>query len=95
MIAGRSIVSNSSAPALAELAHDLGIEFGHALPDRGIEIVEREEAPVPQPRQHEALDNLHCHFHLRLVARLADPRWQDREAVMGGKVLIGAVDVGS
>ncbi len=54
------------APALADLAHDLDIELGHALPDGGVELVEREELPVAQPRQHEALDDLHGHFHLRL-----------------------------
>src|SRR3954453_17160977 len=82
------------APALAELTHDLRVEIGDALVDRDIEIGEREEAPVAQSCQHEALDNLHGHFHLGLVARLADPRRQDREAVMGGKVLVGAVDAG-
>ena len=51
---------------------DLGVELRHALADRGVQLGEREEAPVAQPRQHEALDDLHGDLHLRLVARLAD-----------------------
>ncbi len=75
------------APALAELAHDLGVEIGDALPDRGVELVEREEAPVAQPRQDESLNDLHRHLRLCLVARLSDPRRQHSKAVMGGELL--------
>ena len=36
-------------PADAELAHNLGVEVGDSLADRGIEFMEREEAAVAQP----------------------------------------------
>src|SRR5437016_14100711 len=43
--------------AVADLAHDLGVEVVYALPDGSVEFDEREEAPVAQPRQDEALDD--------------------------------------
>ena len=82
------------APADAKLAHDLGVEVGDALADRGIELMEREEAAVAQPRQHEPLDNLHRHFDLGLVARLPRTRGKDRGVVVLGQLLVGAVDPG-
>src|SRR6202035_5574513 len=54
------------SPALADLAHDLGVEVGHTLPDGGVEVLQREEPPVPQPRQDEALDDEDRDFHPRL-----------------------------
>ena len=53
-----------------------------------------ETACVAQPRQHEALDNLHRDLDLRFVAWLAWTRRQDRGVVVLGQFLIGAVDAG-
>ena len=80
------------APALTEFAHDLRIELGDALADGDVELIKREEAPVAQPRQHESLNDLHRHFRFLLVARLFDPRRQHNKTVMGGELLIGAID---
>src|SRR5436190_3722921 len=81
-------------PALADLAHHLGVEIAYALPDGGVEFDEREEPPVAQPRQDEALDDLHGDFHLGFVARFAHARRQHHKAVMLRKVLIAAIDAG-
>ena len=56
--------------ALADVAHDLGIDRRYAVTDRGVQLGQREEALVAQLRQHEALDDLHRDLDLRLVARL-------------------------
>src|SRR5436309_1923224 len=81
-------------PALADLAHHLGVEIAYAFPDGSVEFDQREEAPVAQPRQDEALDDLHGDFHLRFVARFAHARRQHHKAVMLRKVRIGAIDAG-
>ena len=91
--AGRSIVSNSSRRLLPSLRMT-GVEIGDAFTDRGVEFVEREEAPIAQPCQHESLDDLNRDLHLRLVARLAHPGRQHNEAVVVGQILIGAIDAG-
>src|SRR5947207_935437 len=49
-------------PALADLAHHLGVEIAYALPDGGVEFDEREEPPVAQPRQDEARDDQYSLF---------------------------------
>ena len=81
-------------PSDAELAHDADVEIDDDLPDSRIELEQREEAPVAQARQHVALDDEHSHLDLGLVARLPRPGGQDRRAVVGGKILRGAVDAG-
>src|SRR6266571_6940005 len=60
-------------PALAEGPHHLRVDRRYTLPDRRVQLVEREEPPLSQLRQYEPLDNLDCHFHLGLVARFAHP----------------------
>jgi hypothetical protein len=40
-----------------ELAHDLGIEIGDDLANRGVELDEREEAPVAESGEDVALDD--------------------------------------
>ena len=57
-----------------------------------VQLVEREEAPVAQLGQHEALDDQNRDLDLRLVAWLPHPRRQHHEAVVVGEILIGAVD---
>ena len=54
--------------ALAEPAHDLGVDRRHTLADRNVQLCQREEALIAQLGQHEALDNLHGHFDLGLRA---------------------------
>jgi hypothetical protein len=44
------------APADAEAAHRPRVEIGDQLPDRSVQLGQREEAAVPQPRQNPALD---------------------------------------
>ena len=75
----------------AELAHQAGIEFVDQRADGGVQLGQREEAPVAQPRHNPAFDDQHRTLDLGLVARLAWPRWHDGRAVMGGEVLVGAV----
>ena len=64
------------APALAKLAHDPGVEIGDTLPDRSVQFVQREKAPVAQPRQDESLNDLDRNLCFCFVARLFDPRRQ-------------------
>jgi hypothetical protein len=58
----------------------------------GVQLVEREEASVPQFGQHEPLDNQNRNLDLRFVAWLPHPRRQHHEAIVVGQILIGAVD---
>ncbi len=82
------------AAAGAELAHQPGVQVAQHLPDRLVQLAERQEAAVAQPRQDEPLDDQHRDLDLRLVARPAHPGRQDGGAVMGGHLLVGAVDAG-
>ena len=60
--------------------------------DCGIELMEREEAAVAQPGQHEPLNNLHRHLDLGLVARPPRTRGQDRSVVVLGQLLVGTIN---
>src|SRR5438105_1821194 len=81
-------------PALADLAHHLGVEVAYALPDGSVEFDQREEPPVAQPRQDEALDDLDGDFHLGFVARFAHSRRQHHKLIMIRKLLVSAIDAG-
>ena len=59
------------AAAGAELAHQAGIEFVDQNADRDVQLGEREEAPVAQPRQNPSLDDKNRRLDLGLIARLA------------------------
>jgi hypothetical protein len=50
--------------------------------DGGVELPEREERPVPQGRQHPALDELHARLDLGLVPGFAHPRRDHRHPVV-------------
>ena len=78
--------------ALAEAAHDLGVDGRDAIADRHVQLCQREEALFAQLRQHEPFDNLHRHFDFRFIARFDNPGWQHDAAVVVGQVLIAAID---
>jgi hypothetical protein len=56
--------------------------------------MEREEAAVAQPGQHEPLDNLHGHLDLGFVARPPRTGGEDCGIVVLGQLLVRAVDPG-
>ena len=58
------------AAALPVAAHHAGVELGEQLGDARVQLGEREERLVAQPRQDPALDHLHGDLDLGLVARL-------------------------
>src|SRR6266849_10747062 len=57
-----------------ELAHRPGVEISDQRRDRRIELGQREEALVAQPRQYPALYHQHADLDLSLVAWPANPR---------------------
>ena len=63
------------------------------LGDRGVELGQREEGALAQRGQDPALDQLHRHLDLGLVARAPDARREHRHAVVAGQVLVGRVGV--
>ena len=92
--AGRSISANSSSRLTPSLRMILALRSATISRIAALSSIKREEAPVAQPRQHEALDDLHADFDLGLVARLARTRRQDRGVVVLGQLLVGAIDAG-
>ena len=81
-------------PGAWKLAEAPGVEVLEKLADRGVELPEREEGPVPQPGQNPALGHLDGALDLGLVPRPADPGRQSRRAVMGQTLGVGRVDPG-
>src|SRR5215468_10384141 len=69
-------------PANAKAPHRPLVQIDHQPGDRGIELAQREEALVSQPRQDPALDHQHTGFDFGFVAWLAWPRRQDGRTVM-------------
>ena len=82
------------AAAGAVEAHGPGVEVGEQLGDAGVERGEGEEGLVAQAGEDPALDDLHRHLDLRLVARVRRPRGQDHRAVVLGELLVGALQAG-
>jgi hypothetical protein len=72
------------ATTRAELAHEPCIELVDQHADGRVQLDQREETPVAQPRQNPALDDENRRLDLGLVARLARARRQDGRAVMAG-----------
>lgn len=66
------------------MAHRPVVQLLEQFGDRRVELGDREEESIPQPRQNPALDNQHRAFDLGLVARLAAAGRQD-----GGVVMLG------
>ena len=81
------------APRHAEPPYrPLVIELDQELPDGVVQFHEAVEAPVPQAPENPTLHDRHARLDLRLVARAARPRRQDRGVVMRRHLGIGAVD---
>ena len=78
--------------ALADAPHDLGVDRRDAVADRSVQLGQREERPIAQLRQNEALDDLHSNLDLGLVARLDDARRQHDAVIVIGKILVRAID---
>ncbi len=72
-------------------AHDAHVQLVQKPPDCDVQIGQREEAQVAQPRQNPALSDLYSDLHLRLVTRLVGTRGQDGGTVMSGHLGIGPV----
>lgn len=66
------------------MAHRSIVQLLEQLANRGIEIGQVEEPPMPQPGQNPALDNQHGAFDLALVAWLAAAGRQNRRVVVLG-----------
>src|SRR5215468_3118025 len=64
------------------------------FPDSLVQLLNREEPPMPQRGDDPALGQLHTRFDLRLVTRLVWPRRNHSDAVMYGHLLIGRIQVG-
>jgi hypothetical protein len=79
------------ASAFADMAHWPVVQFLEQFGDRRVEFGQREEGPVPEPRQDPSLDDQHRALDLGLVARLSAAGWQDGGVVMLGKRLEGRV----
>ena len=80
------------APAASPAAHRPVVEIIEQCADRRIKVGQREEAPVPQPRQNPAPDDLDADLDFRFVARTIRPRRDDGGTVMPRHVGIGPVD---
>ena len=80
------------APAGTPAAHWPVVQIVEQRSDRRIEFGQREEAPVPQPRQYPASDRLNADLDLGFIARLVGPRRDDRRAVMPRHVGVSPVD---
>ncbi len=59
------------AAAFADVTHRSVVQILQKLGDRGIELGQREEGPVPQPGEDPALHDQHGAFDLGLVPRFA------------------------
>ena len=80
--------------ARSDLAHHPGIEVGDDGTDRGVQLDEPEELLVAQAGQHVSLHDQHRDLDFGLIAGLVGTRRQDRRVIVGGEILVGAVDAG-
>ena len=81
------------APAAHALLERARVEPFDELPDRRVQLPQREELAVTQARENPALHHQHAGLYLRLVTRLPHPCRQDRHRVVFGEVLIRGVDL--
>src|SRR5271166_7180709 len=90
---GRSVCRvEQGAPARAQMPRYAVVECYEALPDRRVQLRQREEPPVPELGDDPSCRDLHGHFNLGLVARLPGPRRHDRHAVVRRHPGIAAID---
>ena len=68
------------------------VELRDQFGDGGVQLGEREEAPIAQLGDDPAGRHLHRHFDLGLVARPVRPRRHNGRVVVGRHLGIGAVD---
>lgn len=80
-------------PRARELAERAGVEPFKEPGDGGVEFAEGEERAVAKRSQDPALNDLHADLDLGLVARLSHPRWQHRDPVVLGQVVVGRIRV--
>ena len=69
------------------------VELAQQLSDRRVEFGQTVEAAVAQAAEQPSLDDQHCDFDFRLVARPPRPCRQDRGIVMGRHLGIGSIDL--
>ena len=77
-IAGRSMTSNAERRQPSSFWNGRRVELLEQLRDRGVELVQAEEASVAQARQDPALREQHARLDFRLVPRLPRARGDDR-----------------
>ena len=83
-----------TAAADAQLLQRPVVELVEQDADRLVERAEVEEGLVAEPGQYPALGHEHTGFDGGLVTGLARPRRDHDGAVVGGQVLVGAIDLG-
>src|SRR5580658_7123304 len=90
----RPLELEEATPARTRLARELPVVVGlELLAQSCVELAQAEERPMPQRCHDPALDSLDAHFDLGLVARLTNPRRQDRKTIMLGEVLVARVEI--
>ena len=80
-------------PTGTQMPGDAGVERVEQLPDRRVQLAQREEPPLAQARQDPALHELDADLRLGFIARLIRTRGDDGRAVMRSKVGVGPVDL--
>ena len=77
-----------------QLLEGAGVEPFEKAGDFPVQVRQREEGAVAQHRQDPAFDQEYTGLRLGLVARLAHPCRQDRDAVVACQVLVRRVEIG-
>lgn len=80
-------------PARTQVPGHLAAERLEQLPDRGVQLGEREALPFPQPGDDPALHELDADLDLGLVARPEGARRQDRGVGVRDEIGAGPVDL--
>ena len=79
------------APVAWQALEGTLVEIDHERGDRGVELLEAEEAPVTQPRQHPAGDQENSLFYFRFVPGTERACWDDDAAIMPCELLVRAL----
>src|ERR1700751_3855166 len=67
------------------------VQFNHERRDRGVELVQAKELPVPQARQHPPGDQEYSLFYFGFVPWVERTRWDDHATVVARELLIRAL----